>query len=121
MPTLRRILKYTPAVVMGLLVVAWVVSLSDSLIAQIHGCRVGFVSGSFVFSWHGGPVAWHDGSGSVGILDYKCLFIPVPILLTSLLPLAIGPFLSFRFRLWHYFAYVVLVAVVIAYPVRLLE
>jgi len=44
--------------------------------------------------------------------------VPVPFLITILLPLAIGPFISFRFRLWHYLAYTALVAVQLAYYSR---
>ena len=40
------------------------------------------------------------------------LFVAVMLLL------AIGPFLSFRFRLWHYLAYTALVAVELAYYLR---
>jgi hypothetical protein len=46
------------------------------------------------------------------------VFVPIPLLITALLPLAIGPFISFRFRLWHYLAYTALVAVELAYYLR---
>jgi hypothetical protein len=44
--------------------------------------------------------------------------LPYSVLTTTLLPPAIGPFLSFRFRLWHYLAYTVLVALELAYYLR---
>jgi hypothetical protein len=51
---------------------------------------------------------------------YSCIQIRLPFACvgTALLPLAIGPFLSFRFRIWHYLAYTALVAVELAYYLR---
>lgn len=46
------------------------------------------------------------------------LVIPITCLLTVLYPFAIGPFLSFRFRLWHYLAFTALVAIELAYYLR---
>lgn len=37
------------------------------------------------------------------------------MILTAILPIALGSFHSFRFRLWHYFAYTTLVAAELAY------
>jgi len=91
MPTLRRILKYTPAVVLGLLVVAWSVGLFYSVLVPVEPTgrlsvetARSFVSATYKF----------DGG------------------------MAIGPFLSFRFLLWHYLAYRALVAVELAYYLR---
>ena len=44
--------------------------------------------------------------------------VPIVLLITLVAPLAVGPFLSFRFRLWHYLAYTALVALELAYYLR---
>lgn len=49
---------------------------------------------------------------------FGALILPIPALLTVLLPFAIGPFIAFRFRLWHYLVYTTLVAVELAYYLR---
>jgi hypothetical protein len=144
MPTLRRILKYTPAVVMGLLIVAWGVSLCVRVgfaldIASAHvSCGVGHATLSF--GAHeldpGQPPEWaaYPAVPSLGaryVLGSAILHtslpgrqwlyglnLPIPLLITATLPLAIGPFLSFRFRLWHYLAYTALVALELAYYLR---
>jgi hypothetical protein len=156
MPTLYRILKYTPAVVLGLLVVAWVVSWfgtvsvshtrrsgSDSWYLQV-ACRDGTV---FFPMWpilppekppnrwnwrrRAKPAAPKQTKPTKEVVlgqnfslwmtqpgPYGAGAIAIPLLLTALLPLAIGPFISFRFRLWHYLAYTALVAVELAYYLR---
>jgi hypothetical protein len=143
MPILRRILKYTPVVVLGLLVVAWAVTL------------IGHFGYSFKYGQHGGLIGFYDrclrlAGGFSGDMNegwfwyqwpkppagaYKLdhsphltfkrdnyygweLTLPITLLLTGILPLAIGPFLSFRFRIWHYLAYTALVAVELAYYLR---
>gem|GEM_PF-534857 len=140
---LPRILKYTPAVVLGLLVVMWVMSwfvgigyatvLRGRLFAG--GIADGTVGGStFNLRRMGVQTGWRitkyegEPSGFLGRLDYhpatrgipdhKGVELPIPLLLSLLLPLAIGPFLSFRFNLWHYVAYTTLVAVELAYYLR---
>jgi hypothetical protein len=50
--------------------------------------------------------------------DYWHVGLPFSAPITALAPLAIGPFLAFRFRLWHYLAYTALVAVELAYYLR---
>jgi len=142
MASLRRILKYTPAVVLGLLVVVWAVSLIvrfgsvKRLFGYQFGWAVGYgtISGgiqaidpTFPEGWVYYPSLPLTSIGQVaGILQvYTSLpndsgwcysaNIPIPMLVTVIAPLAIGPLLSFRFRLWHYLAYTVLVAVEFAY------
>jgi hypothetical protein len=44
--------------------------------------------------------------------------VPVPVVATACLPLALGALLSFRFRLWHYLAFTALLAVEFAYYLR---
>jgi hypothetical protein len=44
--------------------------------------------------------------------------LPFLLLLTLLLPPAVGPFTHFRFPLWSYFAYTALLAAELAYYLR---
>jgi len=146
MATLRRILKYTPAVVLGLLVVAWVVNLYGHFGYKLQfgkrywqiDCRLQrfriYVSPfresqkwfrlSPGWFWHQQIPAldkqsdlilgWH----AVGGEGASVLTLPLPLVLTAIFPLAIGPFISFRFRLWHHLAYTAVVAVELAYYLR---
>jgi hypothetical protein len=136
MLTIRRILKYTPAVVLGMLVVAWGMS---------QGGWIHFVSGKFVIGLQHGSINgywqesdrvyffgdfrqewWFDNAphlGNLTIADARSYSstgssFPIPLLATIILPFVIGPFISFRFRLWHYFAYTALVAIELAYYLR---
>lgn len=141
MPTLRRILKYTPAVVTGLLVVAWLASLVSQfgMIAPspdgwgqiFFGCAdgaVAFQSSGSVFEagpfLHFASPEFYLGSfdahwdGWIHPVPNCGLKLPILAVVMALTPLAIGPFISFRFRLWHYLAYTALVAVELAYYLR---
>jgi hypothetical protein len=146
MATLRRILKYTPAVVLGLLVVAWALSLFGRLVlygGNLPPIALGVKDGNLVlgtgmlaahlpvprqrwFSYRSRPTLCDRPGGSFLYNPHPCgraiqnLWLEVPItwLLTLQLPLAIGPFVSFRFRLWQYLAYTALVAVELAYYLR---
>jgi hypothetical protein len=147
MPTLRRILKYTPAVVLGLLVVAWVVSWFGvgSIRWPLAGYDFAFISGygsihlhsipsgvspSFSPSCHfqgykSSDIKFAAIFGSCGVrvqnfggVDIVRLAFPYLGLLTGAMPIGAGPFISFRFRLWHYLAYTALVAVELAYYLR---
>jgi len=136
--TLRRILKYTPAVVLGLLVVAWVVSWFRAMAVVIPlvgtpwTIHIGCVTSMLFFglpekegltasfSWgYTFPLSLETVLGAFisGRREAYSAF-PIPFLITLLFPLAVGPFLSFRFRLWHYLAYTALVAVELAYYLR---
>jgi hypothetical protein len=131
MHTIHRILKYTPAVVLGTLVVAWVLT---------QGGWMEFVSGKFVIALQHGSITgywqesdrvfffgdfrqewWFDNAPKLGHLrsadplGSTGSWFPIPLLATLILPLAIGPFISFRFRLWHYFAFLTIVAVELAF------
>ena len=147
MPTRRRILKYTPAVVMALLTAAWVVSCfamfgccldvsqRDSRGNQYQQLQVTFHRGSasvgqlaskrqlppIFFERRTAPSSLADTLG-VFAADRPPLFrhalVPIAMLLAGLLPLAVGPFVSFRFRLWHYLAYTALVALELAFYLR---
>jgi hypothetical protein len=58
----------------------------------------------------------HDGDdGSIVQASY-CL--PIPMLLSLLLPVACGAFTRFRFPLWSYFAWTALVAAEVAFYLR---
>ena len=145
MPTLRRILKYTPAAVLGLLVVAWVVSLFGKLtllVGDLRPLAAGANGGSLVIAT-GNQTGWlyvprqsplefrlhrtavEHPAGRICYNPHPCagfhnlrLEVPIACLLGVILPFAIGPFLSFRFRLWHYLAYTAVVAVELAYYLR---
>jgi hypothetical protein len=143
--TLRRILKYTPAVVLGLLVVAWVVSWFGEL--QHRTCwgyaDVWFVAGRGSYSFWGaeaGTIAGFTNYSSIRggppkhprdvMGRWRCdmsqwkdgrqiiLGIPLLSLITGILPLAVGCTTGFRFSLWHYLAYTALVAVELSYYLR---
>jgi hypothetical protein len=136
MHILRRILKYTPAVVMGLLVVAWVVGWfgESSFATNVRSYDVicmswagtlllGFDHDLAVqvtyFDYQG--FAWDQLLGRVYVerFEFGCLVqVPYPLILTVLLPVTIGPFIVFRFRLWHYLAFTALVALELAYYLR---
>jgi hypothetical protein len=149
MPTLRRILKYLPSVVLGLLVVAWVVSVSYRVVLfqEVQGLEsspnqlvFGIAEGSVMLRlvplarpsnelWIprqkerdrrvAGKFLYGNTLGfQPPLARTLTLAIPFAFLTTSVLPLAIGPFTGFRFRLWHYLAYTALVAVELAYYLR---
>jgi hypothetical protein len=140
MAILRRILKYTPAVVLGLLVVAWVVSCffffgagslrvpfslagADSTVRIV--CSNVFPSGlEGVVVERKQPIE-SSARSILGCLNYRSRWpevisvqLPYPLLVTAVIPFAIGPYIRFRFRLWHYLAYTTLVAVELAYYLR---
>lgn len=142
MSTLRRILKYTPAVTLALLVVAWAFSYLGLYVLRFSSLRYGH---SVAVAGHQGTlivqlndsntdrrgVDWnwmHNPGFSPGrfswgefqLLGYSTFQAEAPFacLLVVMLPLAVGPFISFRFRLWHYLAYTALVAVELAYYLR---
>jgi hypothetical protein len=129
-----RILKYTPAVVLGLLVVAWIFTQGGWMqfcsgkfvIALQHGSITGYwqESDRVSFLWDFRQESWFaDGPQfgqlrSADPLGATGSWFPIPLLGTLILPLAIGPFIRFRFRLWHYFAFLTILAVELAYYLR---
>jgi hypothetical protein len=140
--TLCRIVKYAPAVVMVLLVVVWLVSAFQTLQVWVdYGeCTYMLENGPGHFrlylSRNGFPsepsldvslfknqffleesVLGFLGWGALPHDGYD-LNLPYALLMTAILPLAIGSITSFRFRLWHYLAYTALVAVELAYYLR---
>ena len=134
MAILRRILKYTPAVVLALLVAAWVMtqggwmqlSTGTCVVSLQHGSVTGYwqKSDAVNFFWHSRREWWFKNGIALGHLRAATPFgasghwFPIPLLCTILLPSAVGPFLSFRFRLWHYLAFTALLAVELAYYLR---
>jgi hypothetical protein len=123
MAALRQILNYTPAVVLWLLVVAWVVSwFGDSSFAtNIRSYDVIVMSWAgtlllgfgrylavptYFFDYH--CFAWDQLLGLVYVdrFEVGCLVqLPYPLILSAMLLLVIGPFFYFRFRpyylRWH--------------------
>jgi len=134
MPTLRRILKYTPSVVLGLLVVVCLVGQLVSVGAQLpwtNGagrpgvvyCKTG--RGSIEIGWsalaRGVGVNLVLRVGHVGKLRvaqtelFSFVTLPLPLLVLLMLPFGVRHFVSLRVRWWHYLAYVSLVVVELAY------
>ena len=149
MPTLRSILKYTPAVVLGLLVVAWICGYWGWMTYSMQvkdGQFAGGIGRGHIKLWTSridpgwelafGGLDWgsyrpyHDNlsnfrRGSGGLWhsyrpsdSFLLMSFPILMVLTFLLPFAIAPFTSFRFRLWHYLAYTALLGVELAYYLR---
>jgi hypothetical protein len=146
------IVKYLPAVLCGLLVVAWVVSINYQV--EVRSRRpswafrlndFGFYRGSiFLESFYGwrddnwiesarisaipqnsamqlsafGNVEYFSGSAEMGCQGYYYFGCPILFVLTFLFPLALAPFIRFRFSLWSYFAWTALVAAELAYYLR---
>jgi hypothetical protein len=141
------ILKYVPAVLCGLLFVAWVVSCFSLVIAQFNLPQWrGYQRKAMVFLV-AGTVGVHlepDGVDSVGIFslrndnsitikdalghlgytrvrgtyEHSEIASPILFLLTLLLPVAGGSFTRFRFPLWSYFAWTALIAAELVYYLR---
>jgi hypothetical protein len=135
-------LKYLPAVLCGLLVVAWAASAFVSLCLMWPWHSHDDHGGFFISIDYGSLVATHDpevklpfefttfkaGSGFIkastllgtfdfldgpwGITEYS---IPIPMILTVSLVPAWGCFNHFRFPLWSCFAYTALIAAELAY------
>jgi hypothetical protein len=134
-------MKYLPAVLCGLLVVAWVVSHVLRInLAREENARIGVdLRPGRLDLWWGDCPAFtgvslesYDEYGRteagnlLGELSYFCIperpwevvYIPIPLLLSLLFPLALGPFVRFRFPLWSYFAWTALLAAELAYYLR---
>jgi hypothetical protein len=147
MPTLRRILKYTPAIVMGLLLLLWF----DSLYKFRHigvatPGRLGVLSleslrGQLQYHYStcskplrsAGP--WYDEIYRDWLINARSIMgelsvrripaphernifrivVPYSLLLSALLPIAIGAFNGFRFGLRSWIAYMTLLSVELAY------
>ena len=132
--TIGRILKYSPTAVLGLLILAWVftqggwmeLTTGKCVIALQHGSVTGYwqKSDGMRFFWTSRREWWLKDFPHLGRLRAATPFgasghwFPIPLLGTLILPLAVGPVLAFRFRLWHYLAYTALFALELAYYLR---
>lgn len=137
-------LKYVPAMLCGLLVVAWVASVGHEASINWHRAArtycVGLSRGNLYFeSVAGWYRKWFDvrqipaesagGNSIVGQLqlvtekaypeidDWWCTS-PILLSLTICLPFAIAFAAHFRFPLWSYFAWIALIAAELAYYMR---
>jgi hypothetical protein len=134
-----RLVKYFPTFLAGLLVAGWLVSqfvrvgaahalaqgdalyvLTDGMLTYTY-CRpkVGWDSflvyshdptyrrryiGQWRFLHSGPPDHWLNSPRF-----RLAIHLPIPMLLTVLLPLAIGPFVRYRFPLWSWLAFITLI------------
>jgi hypothetical protein len=144
------ILKYVPALLCGLLVVAWVVSFFATCYAQIciegkystaryyftlnpggillgrYDCPVSFPT-EWKFRAKRTPATVENLLGQFQLYrfsdDELCrydsnLALPIPMVLSAILPVAILLAVHFRFPLWSYFAWTALIAAELAYYLR---
>jgi hypothetical protein len=133
------ILKWFPAVVCGLLVVAWVVSTifaTGMFVPHLGGVTELQLDGGALAVTHYYPGVEGEfvfGTGDprpdtvMGVLAFgtdntlaPCLyaFVPVAVVITLLLPFAVGCLSRFRFPLWSYFVWTALVAAELAFYLR---
>jgi hypothetical protein len=140
--TTLKAAKWIPAVVCGLLVVAWVVSVfvpigvawKDGTTENFAGVRLSNIefSRTIPITSYLGPRPLSEPTILERVIrrtlgnwvwfwtDYD-LFghcVPVLIPISALLPAAVAPFTRFRFRLWSYFAWMALIAAELAYYLR---
>jgi hypothetical protein len=143
MPILRHALKCTVAVVLLLLIVAWRLSLAGHYqwSAPVANIRVGFalLHSDIALGVFSSPVSsltesgfrrvgWGGPEVVLGRVAYwrdeQCtpwdsgIEVPIPLIVTALIPLAMKTILSSSFRLWHYLGYTALVALELAYYLR---
>jgi hypothetical protein len=136
------ILKYVPAVLCGLLVVAWVVScwfewrFSVPLSATHEmalSCASGTLTLAHIPDYPTFRLSLHSTGDYIGgwlgcaMLIYptnddqvqiRMMYCPIPACITLLLPLAVGPFVGFRCSLCFCFAWTALIAAELAYYLR---
>ena len=134
-----RALKWASVALLGLLFLAWLVSwnlgvraflptLNHRLVTlDVHrgsiAVRVNELPGYWGYTWDNYPPHLPKDSmlGQFYLRNSAkrfTLVVPVPLLFALLLPIAIGSFISFRHRLWHYLAYTALLALGFAYYLR---
>jgi hypothetical protein len=127
--------KYLPAVVCGLLVVAWVVTLNGIHLLQSPSCKgnsllMGVGSGSVLIAYgesdnstfrYGLRLVDADRYSKLGNLQFDALpsvLVPIALLLTALSPISAAILFNLRFPLWSYFAWTALVALELAFYLR---
>jgi hypothetical protein len=138
-------LKYVPAVLLGLVLivllaswfasagVAFVVPFTrDEVWLEVQGSTVEFALNVYYLErmgphWATGrqlslrnvlgfvQFRYHMGLHGRPVLETE---MPLPLMAALMLPLAVGPFLRFRFPLWSYFAWTALLAAEMAYYLR---
>lgn len=139
-----RVLRLAPAIVVGLLALAWVVGLfgratvafSTSYLHRVSATAAdgsltfctGLAAAPFPTSWRPFSRFFGPGESMLGHLryephplaGYRCarLEVPILVLITAVLPLAVGALTRFRFQLRHFFAFVTLFAVELALYLR---
>jgi hypothetical protein len=140
---LNRILKYVPVALIVLLLVAWVLNFFGQFGIGLrpgkHDYHIAFRSGSVSASQHDNnmiqglfyqqyPRLQPDIAAEVGSLsslsarlsirtkpEQLGVGVPIVLIITLLLPFAIGAFTGFRFKLWQLFAFTTIVAVQLVY------
>jgi hypothetical protein len=141
------ILKDVPAVLCGLLVVAWGVSFYFQLgrtirwtnsSNKVHSAGMWIEDGNIMLFWlveydesphwiadslvhepRSSHARWWLGSFRFDLSSWGINGrLPVPAILTMSLPVVIGCLTRFRFPLWSYFAWTALVAAELAYYLR---
>jgi hypothetical protein len=131
------VLKYVPLALVVLLVGLWVLNsfVNVSLNIPLSGdwyCGVSVYRGSVGVVCHQfNYFHWLEVGNGFALGEFRyinvCvqtwpryvryaeLMIPISCFITLLLPLAIGPFIRYRFRLWMWLAYTALIAAECAY------
>jgi hypothetical protein len=139
------IIRYVPAVLFALLVVAWVFSVYGKYGVLMRGgsghadrsrLLIGSNFGSIIVSYHPSwpekphaaifPHAMSEMLSRQWCGEFKSQrkqlrsdwYVPIPLMLSVLLPFTIGPLTRFRFPLWSYFAWTALVAAELTYYLR---
>jgi hypothetical protein len=135
----RYILRYLPAVVLGLVVAAWGLSLVAGFGTYLRigskGVSTCAANGTFFFVckedpsgqshfvWRpgireGGPPPFGYVSSEFDPPRIVTLLVPLALITTAMLPLVVGGATGFRFHLWHYLAYTALVSIELTYYLR---
>jgi hypothetical protein len=124
--------KYVPAGLCGLLIVVWIASVPLSFGAGLPGVAWGSDLGSLALILGWGRFAsislrpassisqesWMGKLGKFTFGNSLFFYVPIPLVITLLLPLAIAPRYQFRFPLWSYFAWTALIAAELAFYLR---
>lgn len=143
----RRYLKIVPLVLLALLFVAWIGNFFGEFGLTWRSAKydyvVGFQCGSlFAYRNHdrhlkpgffcrrypnfppevmarfGGGLHSLYARLHLGFQPPEMIYVPILLMMTLVLPLAVGGFNGFRFRLWHFFVFTTLVAVELVYFTR---
>lgn len=139
-------LKYVPAVLCGVLVVAWLVNFIGwfGIFMDLHDRELHATANAgslvlvnikfkpqppslrFVFRWREQKLSYEPlgklqvvigDESNLGVGSMYLLF-PIPLAVTLLSFVAIAPFIHYRFPLWSYFVWTALVAAELAFYLR---